>query len=52
MSHCGAVTHKNAKTLDTNFYFPYKEENEDEDQLFPFLTNRCVFDSFVFNKVF
>ena len=28
---CGAVTHKNAKTLETNFYFPYKEENEDED---------------------
>ena len=28
---CGAVTHKNAKTLETNFYFPSKEENEDED---------------------
>ena len=26
---CGAVTHKNA--LETNFYFPSKEENEDED---------------------
>ena len=28
---CGAVTHKNAKTLETNFYSPSKEENEDED---------------------
>ena len=28
---CGTVTHKNAKTLETNFYSPSKEENEDED---------------------
>ena len=28
---CGAVTHKNAKTLETNFYSPSKEENQDED---------------------
>ena len=28
---CGAVTHKNAQTLETNFYSPSKEENEDED---------------------
>ena len=28
---CGAVTHKKAKTLETNFYSPSKEENEDED---------------------
>ena len=28
---CGEVTHKNAKMLETNFYFPSKEENEDED---------------------
>ena len=27
----GAVTHKNAKTLETNFYSPSKEENEEED---------------------
>ena len=28
---CGAVTHKNAKTLETNFYSPSTEENDDED---------------------
>ena len=28
---CGAVTHKNAKTLETNFYSPSTEENEEED---------------------
>ena len=28
---CGAVTQKNAKTLETNFYSPSKEENEEED---------------------
>ena len=28
---CGAVTHKNAKTLETNSYSPSKEEGEDED---------------------
>ena len=28
---CGPVTHKNAKTLETNFYSPSTEENEDED---------------------
>ena len=28
---CGAVAHKNAKTLETNFYSPSKEENQDED---------------------
>ena len=27
----GAVTHKNAKTLETNFYSPSKEENEEEN---------------------
>ena len=27
---CGAITHKNAKTLETNFYSPSKEENEEE----------------------
>ena len=30
---CGAVTHKNAKTLESNFYSPSLEENEEEDQL-------------------
>ena len=25
------VTHKNAKTLENNFYSPSKEENKDED---------------------
>ena len=29
--HERAVTHKDAKTLETNFYSPSKEENEDED---------------------
>ena len=33
---CGAVTHKNVKTLETNFDSPPKEENEDEDQLISF----------------
>ena len=28
---CGAVTHKNAKTLETNFYSPSTEDSEDED---------------------
>ena len=28
---CEAVTHKNAKTLETNFYSHSKEENEEED---------------------
>ena len=28
---CGAVTHKNAKTLESNFYSPSTEENEEED---------------------
>ena len=28
---CGAITHKNAKTLETNFYSPSKEENGGED---------------------
>ena len=28
---CGAITHKNAKTLGTDFYSSSKEENEDED---------------------
>ena len=28
---CGAVTHKNAKTLETNFYSPSTEESEEED---------------------
>ena len=28
---CGAITHKKAKTLETNFYSPSKEENEEED---------------------
>ena len=27
----GAITHKKAKTLETNFYSPSKEENEEED---------------------
>ena len=26
---CGAVIHKNAKTFETNFYFPSTEENEE-----------------------
>ena len=30
---CGAATHKNAKTLETNFYSPSTEEKEDEDEL-------------------
>ena len=25
------VTHKNVKRLETNFYYPSKEENEEED---------------------
>ena len=29
--HCGAITHRKAKTLETNFYSPSKEENEEED---------------------
>ena len=28
---CGAITRKKVKTLETNFYFPSKEENEEED---------------------
>ena len=28
---CGAITHKNAKTLETNFYSPSKQENEEDD---------------------
>ena len=28
---CGAITHKNAKTLETEFCSPSKEENEGED---------------------
>ena len=28
---CGAITHEKAKTLETNFYSPSKEENEEED---------------------
>ena len=28
---CGAITHKKAKTLETNFYSLSKEENEEED---------------------
>ena len=28
---CGAITHKKAKTLETNFYSPSKEKNEEED---------------------
>ncbi|CAH3193302.1 unnamed protein product, partial [Porites evermanni] len=27
---CGLITHKNAKTLETNFYSPSREENEQE----------------------
>ena len=27
---CGAIAHNNAKTLETNFYSPSKEENEDK----------------------
>ena len=27
---CALITHKNAKTLETNFYSPSKEENEEE----------------------
>ena len=29
--YSGAITHKNAKTLETKFYSPSKEENEEED---------------------
>ena len=35
----GAITHKNAKTLETNFYSPPKEENEDEDYPWGILTS-------------
>ena len=28
---CGEITHKKVKTLETNFYLPSKEENEEED---------------------
>ena len=28
---CGAITHKNAKTLETTFYSPSKEEKEQDD---------------------
>ena len=46
--YCGAVTHKNAKTLETNFYFPSKEENEeDEDKLISIrLKLLCIHDCF------
>ena len=30
---CGAITNKNATTLETNFYSPSKQENEEEDLL-------------------
>ena len=29
--HCGAITHTKAKTLESNFYSPSKEENEEDD---------------------
>ena len=41
---CRAVTHKNAKTLETNFYSPSKEENDEglinfhSFQIFVYLT--------------
>ena len=44
---CGAITHKKAKTLETNFYSPSKEETTKKRINFSFLSNRCVFDSFV-----
>ena len=28
---CGAITHKNAKTLETDFYSPSKDKNEEDD---------------------
>ena len=43
---CVAITHKNAKTLETNFCSPSKEENEERINQFSFLSNRFVFDSF------
>ena len=52
---CGAITHKNVKTLETNFHSPSKESTKKRINLFPFLSNHCVFDSFCycfFNKVF
>ena len=30
---CGTITHKNAKTLETNFYSPSKDKNEEESSL-------------------
>ena len=39
---CGAITHKKAKTLETNFYSPSTKKRIN----FSFLSNRCVFDSF------
>ena len=30
--NCGVITDKNAKTLETNFYSPSKEENDEEEE--------------------
>ena len=51
---CGAITHKKAKTLETNFYSPSKEENEEEDLFFIPFKSMCIwlFLSLVFNKIF
>ena len=29
---CGTITDQNAKTLETNFYSPSKEENDEEEE--------------------
>ena len=42
---CGAITHKKAKTLETNFYSPLKRRTKKRINS-SFLPNRCVFDSF------
>ena len=39
---CGAITHKKAKTLETNFYSPSKEDNEEEDLFFIPFKSLCI----------
>ena len=39
---CGAITHKNAKTLEASFYSLFKEEDEDDDQFFIRFKSLCI----------
>ena len=39
---CGAIPHRNAKTLETSFYSPSKEEDEDDDQFFIPFKSLCI----------